>query len=334
MKFLRTIVDFFWRASLRFRSVQPGKIFVVAQRDFLLLRLFFVDRQRQLENVACDVLYISPQKILLKSNKRFLPDILKGERCSLYVKIPHAVAEKYLGISYPAIRHGFIFKTRIIANYIDTESKQCLVEVSMPKTYVQRDLQRHERVGLTPLMLKKISLWICNKQLPKSVNDMDETHSGFVGDNICSAVKVVNMSAGGLRVQIDGLKGFENPRSELNKPVVVHLVLYKTSRKELSVWAVCSCVKVHFSPSLKILTFFLKYVREWDDPDEGGVGWKAVDRDGISDIESWVDNDYCMLLDKNHMISEELCRCFGLDPVSMHKKSRTPFVSGMRDKLK
>ena len=108
MKFLETIVDFFWRASLRFRSVQPGKIFVAAQRHYLLLRLFFVDRQRQLENVACDVLYISPQKILLKSNKRFLPDILKGERCSLYVKVPHAIAEKYLGISYPAIRHGFI----------------------------------------------------------------------------------------------------------------------------------------------------------------------------------------------------------------------------------
>ena len=321
MKFLEAIVNFFWRASLRFRSVHPGKIFVAAQRHYLLLRLFFVDRQRQLENVACDVLYISPQKILLKSNKRFLPDILKGERCSLYVKIPHAIAEKYLGISYPAIRHGFIFKTRIVANYIDTKSKQCIVEIAMPQKYVQRDLQRHERVGLTPLMLKKISLWICNNQLPKSMNDIDNTTFGYVDESICASIRVVNLSAGGLRVQLDSFKGFENPRRQLNKPIILNIVLYKTLRKELSLWTVCSCVKVHFSPQLKILTLFLKFVRVWDDPNEGGAGWRVIDREGIAAIEAWVDNDYCMLLDKNRMVSDELCRCFGLDPVTAHKKN-------------
>ena len=103
--------------------------------------------------------------------------------------------------------------------------------------------------------------------------------------------------------------------------MVLHMVLYKTSRKELPIWAVCTNVKIHYSNRLKILTLFLKYVREWDDPDAGGVGWKAVDHDGISDIESWVDNDYCMLLDKNRMVSDELCRCFGLDPVTAHKKN-------------
>ncbi|MCG4878289.1 hypothetical protein L0N00_17810, partial [Eggerthella lenta] len=74
----------------------------------------------------------------------------------------------------------------------------------------QRDLQRHERVGLTPLMLKKISLWICNNQLPKSMNDIDNTTFGYVDESICASIRVVNLSAGGLRVQLDSFKGFEN----------------------------------------------------------------------------------------------------------------------------
>ena len=105
---------------------------------------------------------------------------------------------------------------------------------------------------------------------------------------------------------------------------MLHLVLYKPMRKELSVWAACTCAKVHFSLQLNILTLFLKYARVWDDPADGGVGWATADCEGLAAIEEWVDNDYCMLLDKNRMVSEELCRCFGLDPACVsHKKSAT-----------
>lgn len=314
MKFLKAIIDFLWRMTLRFRPVQPGKIFLTAQRNYLILRLFFVDRQRQLENIACDVLYISAQKILLKTSKSFLPDVLKNERCSLYVKVPHAIAEKYIGIKNPAVRHGFLFKSRILANSLDIKSKECYIEVAMPHMFVQRDLQRHERVSPTPLMLKELSLWICGKSLPASPQELSVPVFSYQTGQKNPSLRVMNLSAGGVRVQVEGVDGFDNPRKDLNRPMVLHMVLYKTLRKELPIWAVCSCVKVHYSTRLKILTIFLKYVREWEDPDEGGVGWSVIDREGISAIESWVDNDYCMLLDKNHMISEELCRCFGLDP--------------------
>lgn len=323
MKFLKMIINFLWRISLRFRPVQPGKVFLTAQKHCLLLRLFFVDRQRQLENVACDVLYISPQKILLKTNKSFLPDVLKNERCSLYVKIPHAIAEKYMGIKNPAVRHGFLFKSRILANSLNIKSKECCIEVAMPKIFVQRDLQRHERVCPTPLMLKEVSLWVCGKRLPVSPQELSLPVFSYHSGDENPSLRVMNLSAGGVRVQVEGLKGFDNPRRDLNRPMVLHMVLYKTSRKELPIWAVCTNVKIHYSNRLKILTLFLKYVREWDGPAEGGVGWAVVDRDGISAIEAWVNNDYCMLLDKNHMISEELCRCFGLDPAFACRESAT-----------
>ena len=323
MKFLKMIVNFLWRISLRFRPAQPGKIFLTAQKHCLLLRLFFVDRQRQLENVACDVLYISPQKILLKTNKSFLPDVLKNERCSLYVKIPHAIAEEYIGIKNPAVRHGFLFKSRILANSLDIKSKQCDIEVAMPQVFVQRDLQRHERVSPTPLMLKEVSLWVCGKRLPVSPQELSVPVFNYHTGEKNPSVRVMNLSAGGVRVQVERPKGFDNPRRDLNRPMVLHMVLYKTSRKELPIWAVCTNVKIHYSNRLKILTLFLKYVREWDEPDEGGVGWRVIGREGISAIEDWVDNDYCMLLDKNHMISEELCRCFGLDPAFVCRESAT-----------
>lgn len=325
MKVLNAIGSMLWRFSLRYRRVQPAKILLAAQKHGLLLRLFFVDRQRQLENVACDIIYLSPGKIVLKSNKRFLPDVLKGERCSLYVKIPHSIAQKSIGLFNPAVRHGFLFKSRILANYVDQVSRQCIVELALPHKYVQRDLQRHERVNPTTLMLKEISLWVCEKRLPCSPNELLTPAFSYVNGNAHPCIQLINLSAGGLRVQLENLEGFENPKRDLNRPLVLHLVLYKPMRKELSVWVVCTCVKVHFSPQLKILTLFLRHARTWDDPDEGGSGWLTVNREGVAAIENWVDNDYCMLLDKNHTVSEELCRSFGLDPSSKYRKKGCNF---------
>ena len=170
MELLSAIGSVLWRLSLKYRNVQPGKVLLAVKKQHLLMRLFFVDRQRQLENIACDVVHISPTKVILKSSKSFLPDILKGERCSLYVKIPHDITKKYIGLVNPAVRHGFLFKSRIVANYVDPKSKECIIELTMPHSYVQRDLQRHERVSPTPLMLKEISLWLCGKRLPHSPN--------------------------------------------------------------------------------------------------------------------------------------------------------------------
>ena len=320
MELFNAIGSMLWRLSLRYRHAQPGKVLMAVQKQHLLLRLFFVDRQRQLENIACDVVYLSPKKVILKSNKRFLPDVLKGERCSLYVKIPHYITEKYIGIANPAVRHGFLFKSRILANYVDPTSKECIIELTMPHSFVQRDLQRHERVSPTSLMLKEISLWLCGKRLPCSPRDMPAPAFSYRDGVANPSVQLVNLSAGGLRVQLDNLNGFENPKRDLNRPIVMCLVLYKPMRKELVVWAACNCVKVHFSPQLKILTLFLKYVRAWDEPDEGGKGWQPIEREGLAAIENWVDNDYCMLLDKKRMVSEELSRCFGIAAGKVRRK--------------
>lgn len=321
MEFFSAIGSMLWRFSLKYRQVQPGKVLLVVKKQHLLLRLFFVDRQRQLENIACDVVHLSPTRVILKSNKRFLPDVLKGERCSLYVKIPHDITKKYIGLVNPAVRHGFLFKSRIVANYVDPESKDCIIELTMPHSYVQRDLQRHERVSPTPLMLKEISLWLCGKRLPHSPNDLPAPAFSCRNGEASPSVQLINLSAGGLRVQLDKLADSENPRRDLKRPMVLHLVLYKPMRKELSVWVVCTCVKVHFSSHLKILTLFLKFVRVWDDPDEGGRGWLPIEREGVAAIESWVDNDYCMLLDKKRRVSDALSSSFGLEMCKAHRKN-------------
>ena len=313
MGLFKAIGRVLWRLTLRYRHVQPSKVLWAVQKQHLLLRLFFVDRQRQLENIACEVIYLSPQKIILKSNKRFVPDVIKGERYSLYVKIPHNITEKYIGAVNPAVRHGFLFKARILANYVDPASKECIIELTMPHSYVQRDLQRHERVNPTPLMLKEISLWLCGRRLPYSPNELQKPAFSYHNGEANPSVQLINLSAGGVRVQLDKLEVTDNSRKDLKRPMVLHLVLYKPMRKELSVWVVCTCVKVHFSSHLKILTLFLKFVRVWDDPDEGGRGWLPIEREGVPAIECWVDNDYCMLLDKKRLVSDELSHCFGLD---------------------
>ena len=309
-----------WRLSLKYRQVQPGKVLLAVKKQHLLLRLFFVDRQRQLENIACEVVHLSPTKVILKSSKCFLPDVLKGERCSLYVKIPHDITKKYIGLVNPAVRHGFLFKSRIVANYIDPVLKKCIIELTMPHSYVQRDLQRHERVSPTPLMLKEISLWLCGKRLPHSPHDLPESAFSYCNGEANPSMQLINLSAGGLRVQLDKLVDSDDQRRDLKRPMVVHLVLYKPMRKELSVWAVCTCVKVHFSSNLKILTLFLKFVGVWNDPEDGGRGWQSIEREGVLAIESWVDNDYCMLLDKKRRVSDALSNSFGLELCKARRK--------------
>ena len=316
-----SICCMFWRLSLRFRRVQPGKILLVVQKRCMQLRLFFVDRQRQMENVACDIIHLTPQKVILKSSKRFLPDILRGERCSLYVKIPHYITERHIGVANPAVRHGFLFKSKILANHLDPVSKECIIEMSMPHSYVQRDLQRHERVNPTPLMISEVSLWICGRKLPNSPSDLREPAFCYRDGDPTPSVQLINLSAGGVRLQLNNLSCFENPQKELNRPIVISLVLYKPMRKKLAVWASCSCIKMHFSPQLKILTLFLKYMLVWNGSDEAGGCWQSLGREGLPAIEDWVDNDYCMLLDKRRMVSEELSRCFGLEAGKGCRKS-------------
>ena len=174
MKMFSGFAGFLWRRTLAWRKLQPAKILFVAQKKQVFLRLFFVDRQRQMKNVICEVVGVYPRRVVLKSSESFLPDVLCHERCSLHMMFSHAVAAKYLGIKEVAMRHGFLCKCRILYNSICPKTKDCIIEVTMPEKFVARDMQQYERVTPTPLMLKEMDVWfIPGGRLPRSrVNDM------------------------------------------------------------------------------------------------------------------------------------------------------------------
>lgn len=311
MKIFQELVCFLWRRTLLLRRLQPAKILFVAQKRQIFLRLFFVDRQRQMKNVICEVTGVCPNKILLKSSERFLPDVLCHERCSLHLMFPHSVAAKYLGIKDAALRHGFLCKCRIRHNWISTKTKDCIIEVTMPEKFIVRDMQQHERVTPTGLMLKEMDIWLVSNRLPRSPDDLP-TPLFSCREGACSCLRLINISAGGARIQIDGVQCSGTPRATMSKMVMLRVVLYKTRRKELPLVIACNCVKVHYSPQVNILTLFLKFSQAWRESEFGESGWVAVGREGVEEIEQWVNNDFCMLLDKKQPVSKVLCERFGL----------------------
>ena len=311
MKIFQGLVCFLWRRTLLLRRLQPAKILFVAQKKQVYLRLFFVDRQRQMKNVVCEVIGVYPRKVLLKSSESFLPDVLCHERCSLHLMFPHATAAKYLGIREVALRHGFLCKCRVLHNSICPKTKDCIIEVTMPEKFIARDMQQYERVTPTALMLKEMNVWFVPGRLPRCPQNLGVPLFSC-GEGQCSSLRLVNISAGGARVQIENVRCDGTPRTTLSKAVVLRIVLYRIMRKELPLVIVCNCVKVHYSRQVNILTLFLKFSQAWRESEFGDSCWVAVGREGVEEIEQWVVNDFCMLLDKKHPVSKVLCERFGL----------------------
>ncbi len=281
------------------RQPRPSTVINAAFKHDAGVSLFFVDRQRQLENVICYIKAVKKNRILLRSRKNFLPDILNNEKCSIYFKLPYDVIVNDLKLPPSTARYGFLCKSRIISNAINKETKACEIQICMPLQYIQRELRKHERVYPGSGMIKAAGLWLPFSRLPENQFQFG-TPDYTYREGCPSQLRLINISAGGARVQLDKIEFLEEFNNMDGKELMLLVSLYKSSNKHLSALTVCKCVESAYSIILRRLTLRLQFIKLWEASDEiAPPGWKPVGKDGVAAILDWVNNDYGILVEKN-----------------------------------
>lgn len=263
------------------------------------MSLFFVDRQRQLENVICYIKSVKKNRIILRSRKNFLPDILNNEQCSLYFKLPYNVVVEDLKLPVSSARQGFLCKSRIISNSLDKHTKACEILIVMPTQYVQRELRRHERVYPSPAMIKGAGLWLPFSRLPEKQSQFGTPDFILRNDCPTSQVRLVDISAGGARVQIDKVDFLEEFKNMDGRQLLLLVSIYKIGNKHFSVLTACKCIESSYSVILRRLTLRLNFVKIWSySEDRLSQVWTPVGAEGIPAILEWINNDFGILIDR------------------------------------
>lgn len=261
--------------------------------------LFFVDRQRQLENVICYIKSVKKNTMLLKCRKNFLPDILNNEKCSIYFKLPYDVIINILKLPSATARYGFLCKSRIISNTLNKETGSCEILIETPVQYIQRELRRHERVYPSLQMVKGLGFWLPFNRLPAHPQQAGSPDYAY-SEGLPPQLRLVNISAGGARVQLDKVEFLEEFNNMDGKEVLLLVSLHKSSGKHVSVLTVCKCVESTYSIILRQLTLRLQFRKLWEyGPDEVSQLWTPVGSAGVAIILEWINNDFGILMEKS-----------------------------------
>lgn len=278
---------------------RPHAVIQAAFRHGAGVSLFFVDRQRQLQNVVCYIKAIRKNFILLNSRKNFLPDILRNEKCSIYFKLPYNVIINDLRLPPPTARYGFFCKSRIISNTVNEKNTTCEIRIRIPLQYVQRELRKHERVYPASGMLTEAALWLPFSRLSESPPGL--LPPDYACRDACpSQLHLVNISAGGAKVQLDRIEFLEKFHDMDDKELMLRVTLRRNDGSRLNALTVCQCVESAYSITLRRLILRLHFIKIWEDRDKtASPGWKPVGRDGVAAIQSWVSNDYGPLMAAN-----------------------------------
>ena len=260
--------------------------------------LFFVDRQRQLENVICYIKSVKKNILLLKCRKNFLPDILNNEKCSIYFKLPYDVIVNSLKLPSATARYGFLCKSRIISNTLNKETGACEILIETPSHYIQRELRRFERVYPSLQMVKGLGFWLPFNRLPahpQLAGPPDFTYN----PSLPPQLRLINVSAGGARVQLDKVEFLEEFNNLDGKEVLLLISLHQSSGKHISVLTVCKCVESTYSIILRQLTLRLQFKKLWEyGADEVTQLWAPVGSTGVPAILEWINNDFGILMEK------------------------------------
>ncbi|MTJ92325.1 MAG: hypothetical protein F8N36_05615 [Desulfovibrio sp.] len=294
------------------------KIMYVGEKNCIPVRLYFINRQSLMQNILCDIINVDLKKIILKSDKKIIPDTLHGEKCSVYIKIPNTISKTKLKIKNTNSFNCFLCNSYVIKNTFSRKNNCSYIEVATPDNFIEKQLQRHERVYVTKRMVKEIGLWFC----ADTISDVSELG---IPNYCCSEnesdekIRVVNISAGGVRIEIDQVCDVVKLKESFSKKNVLKLILYKTLKKELEIIVVCRCVNTHYSIQAKRLTLFLCFTHHYYDSTDN-IGWKSVGKDGIHCIIEWIEDDFYNIIEKQKSIPQELCSRLDLNPCLVQKK--------------
>ena len=277
-------------------KVSVGAVLSAALTHQVCVEVLFTDRNRQMDNVYCRIMALNAKSLLLVSTTKFLPDALNGEQCLLYFNLPRALLVNTFKMSPSQARSGFLCKTRIIHNRLEPETRLCEIEVAMPQAYVQRSLRKHERVFPAPGMVKTIDLWLRGK-LPRHWRELGPADFIFRADEP-SRLKLVNVSAGGARIEVEEVEESERYRKLTGTQMLLSIVLSGPGRKRCIAPVVCHCVESLYSVTLRRLSLRLRFIQVWQTNCCGHGTWDRVAEDGVAALRDWINNDFCLLTEK------------------------------------
>ncbi|MBB5143346.1 hypothetical protein [Desulfovibrio intestinalis] len=267
-----------------------------ALKHQVCIEILFTARNRQMDNVYCRIKALRGKKVLLVSGINFLPDALNGEQCLIYFNLPHSLLVNTFKMSPGLARAGFLCKTQIIHNYLDSESRNCVIEIDLPQAYVQRSLRKHERVFPASNMVKSVDLWLRGK-LPKQWREMGPSDFSF-REGAPSRLRLINISASGARIEIDNVEESDRYRKLTGAQMLLCVVLCGQGRKCCAAPVVCQCVEGLYSATLRRLSLRLRFMQVWKTDCCGQGSWGRVDEDGVPPLRDWINNDFCLLTEK------------------------------------
>jgi len=253
--------------------------------------LYFLGKQREMENLSCRILNVDRKNLQLRCLAGFPSGSLVREQCSIYFKLPGAALFWIPGLRRSDAHKGFLCRTRIMKSHLLGESVSAL-QLQLPEQWIQRELRRHERHFLGPACLAQAALWLPAPDSADAVTTLSRA------DITCSIgpgrLRVVNLSPAGAKVQIDAADLTDRLANMDVRQLVLALDLHRAEQQELRIVLLCRCVESLYNIALRRLVLRLRFIR-WQSADQAGETWQTVADSGIAELKDWFEQDYPVL---------------------------------------
>ena len=272
----------------------PLRLLRTAARHRSTVQLFLLGQQRQMENIPCKIERVDKQSLVLRHAGPWPTDCPGRGQCSLYFKLPLA-AHLYLpGLTSSRAHEGFLCQTRIMEGRPQPDGGMRL-HLRLPATALQRELRRHDRYFISPGCVEMLELWLPwdppSAGLPADLPT--DSSASFNASRRQARLRLVNLSAGGAKLQIDNVDFTEDLANMDLKQALIRLQLRGLHQPQPESWLLCRCVESRYNIHLSRLVLRLSFCQYRD---ARADNWDSVGEQGVAVLQHWLAQDHAALL--------------------------------------
>lgn len=268
------------RRAFRYGDPAVEAVLVAAGRRDCPVNLSYVDRERILRNLGCEISSVRKTRIVLRLDEEQPAESFNHEKCYIYFKLPENALKK-LGFTKKLEQNGFLCKSYIQDCEADENGAITRVHIAPPKSYVRRELRSHERYRIFSGMIADAALWV--------MRDGDDGH--FIPgepDFSCKpgeagSLRIINISAGGAKVVIEKTDFLEELSSVGQKNLLLRLGLNIVPGEVLDTYIVCCCVGSNYSIKQRRFTLRLRFL-----PSRNLPGLAPSQDMALNEIGAWL----------------------------------------------
>ena len=286
---LRTALQYILHFRPR-KSPSPLRLLRTAARHGCTVQLFLLGQQRQMENIPCHIERVDKQGLILRHAGPWPADCPGRGQCSMYFKLPLTAHLFVSGLTGSRAHEGFLCQSRIMQDSPQPDGSMRL-HLRLPATALQRELRHHERHFIHPDCVERLELWLpWDSPLAELPADGSASFSATHGQ---TRLRLVNLSAGGAKLQIDNVDFTENLANMDLKQAMIRLQLRGLHQAQPESWLLCRCVESRYNISLSRLVLRLSFCQYRD---AGASSWHNIEEQGVAVVQHWLAQDYTALL--------------------------------------